>query len=203
MALRSKLADYRLDFFGDMNGDALFNYEDVVNPQGGLIDGDHAWRVRNLGPDNNQFKRRRGTNVLEIHYLHNYEFEDLSQPALKPAGGNATIELTGLEEFQNKRLQVRISTLDGDTLHTVGIFRVGRVRSTEITGELAGIIIESQPYQIEVYVDGNGNRRYDNPAEAEGGDFGWYFEATAVNNQLRVAFNPQNAGPRNVSVGEP
>jgi hypothetical protein len=204
VAFKNKLDTFRLDFFGDMNGDRKYNYGDRTDESGAVVLGDHSWRVKDLGEDNRQIVRRGGlVSDLELRYVHNSAYDELT-PALVAAeqGRPATVELSGLEDFQNRLLQVRVATSGTDQPHTIGLFRAARVKAPAITALMPDVVYEPQPYQIDVYVDANNNGRYDNPEDGDG-DLGWRFEVDAPTGELRAAFNLREARPSDVDVGPP
>jgi hypothetical protein len=204
VAFKRKLATYRLDFFGDMNGNKKYNFGNVYDDAGAITDlGDHSWRLKSLDKDNNQVTRRKGLiSELEIRYIHQSMYDELV-PALVQAeqGQPITIDLAGLENYQNRLLQLRVGTSGGEG-HTIGLFRASRVKEPTLKVVLPDVLYEFQPYEIEVYVDANNNGRYDNPAEGEG-DLGWRFDVDASQGSLNASFDLSKEQRSNVDVGEP
>ncbi|MCU0682637.1 MAG: hypothetical protein MUF34_10375 [Polyangiaceae bacterium] len=202
---RSNANEYRLDFFGDMNNDRVFNDNQSTDTEGKFVDRDHSWRIERLDRAQQPMLRIE-PNRIRVNYVHNTEFKDLNVPPrpTEITGSPVSITLTKLDRFYTKRLEVRIFSLDEGEPRTIGLFRVARVKEQpEITVTLPEIIRESNtPYEISVYVDANGNDEYDDPSRGRG-DLGWRFRVTSqADRTLRVGFDPDET-ESNVAVGEP
>jgi hypothetical protein len=195
---------YRLDFFGDMNDDRAFNATAPKDEAGNATaERDHSWRLTELGTTKAPEQRVRG-DALEVVYLHNYQFEDLDTPKPEFTGGDAVVNLTNLSDSLNKRVEVRVTTLNSDPSvppRTLGFYRIPRLGVAQTTATMRGIIHESgETFRVFVYVDANGNDEYDNPA-AGGADYGWSVDAKPQTDlSLNVTFDPTSAGPANVNV---
>ncbi len=199
-------SSYRLDFFGDMNGDGTFNFKPVLDPNDAtkeLFPQDHSWRIDGLDGSNEADVDVGGRRV-GVSFVHNQEFKDLDQPAgpVIFRGGDAVVSYKNLEPYLNKRLEVRIlSAANRKYPRTLGLYRIPKLLSPTGTFTLPGLLREPELYTVTAYIDANGDKEYDNPAEG-GPDLGWKLEvqAQSPSNDLTVTFDPTTAGPSNVDV---
>ena len=171
---------YRLDFYADVNGTRTFD---------GLKTGlthDHAWRFEPL-VDAPAGKFPHVANVVQVVFNHNTSFVDINE---WPKGTIAPPEDTGLDanvhfsaskmsEFVGKLCEVRIA--EARTGHTVGLYRIPELPSEDFVAHVAGVVEAGAAYDVDVYVDANGNGDYDDPSStAASVDLGWRYTVTAA-----------------------
>jgi hypothetical protein len=189
---------YRLDFYMDMNGSRSYDGIGNVTAQ------DHAWRIEPLA-DYPTGQAAHVEGVIGVDFVHNLSFTDIDkfQGSFNPpanTGVGAAIEIRHLSVHAGKTLQVRIA--DSASGHVVGLYRHTALPPGDFSLVLPGVIDAGSDYNIDVYVDANGNGVYDNPA-VPGGDLGWRLlkRESNVEEGLRVKFDPDDETNSSVDVG--
>ncbi len=192
---------YRLDFYADVNFSGGF---DGI---GSVIANDHAWRMDPL-VDNAKLQQLRADDLVEVKFTHSTSFTNIDHypsgtknPA-NDTGLGAAIHVVGLDEFIGKMLQARIT--EHLTQHVVGLYRTVRIDTPVVDAVVPGCVDLDTEYDVDVYIDANGNESYDNPA-SEGGDRGFILSATSAVNGLDLTLDVRSpgAGDGKVDVGEP
>ena len=170
---------YRLDFYADVNGSRDFDGLDTG------IKHDHAWRIAPLA-DYPVGKFPHVSNLVQVVFTHNKYFTDIDD---WPKGTNNPSKDTGLgvlvrfkaasmSKFVGKLVQVRV--VETESGHVVGLYRNPRMPGTDFQGFIAGVVEAQVDYDVDVYVDANGNKAYDAPATGGSDvDLGWRLARTA------------------------
>lgn len=185
---------YRLDFYADHDNSGGY---DGPDPK------DHSWRLDPLA----DFPADDGNpGTVTVVYDHNRSFTDINEfPRGKvnpPTDTNvgAKLKFSGMGEFVGKMLNVRV--LETGTGHLAGMYRVGKIGVADFELAIPGIIDAGVDYQVDVYVDANGNGTYESPANP-GGDKGWRVVRPSDRaNGMLLDFKPTD-GPGNIDVGAP
>jgi hypothetical protein len=169
----------RLDFYADVNKTRSFDGLDTGTTH------DHAWRIDPL-EDFPPGKVSHIANSVQVVFLHNTVFTDINE---WPAGTPNPPRDTGLgflidfpaadmAEFVGKLLQVRVVVARSG--HVVGLYRNPQIPANDFSGFVPGVVESGEDYNIDVYVDANGNGVYDNPQSVGANlDLGWRFTDTA------------------------
>jgi hypothetical protein len=191
---------YRLDFYMDMNGSG--SYDGI----GDVATQDHAWRIDPLA-DYPAGRTPHVDGAVSVDFVHNLSFTDIDkyQGSSNPpsnTGIGATIELRHLSMYAGKTLEVRVA--DGASGHVVGLYRHTKVPEDDFTLVIPGVIDGGVDYDVDVYLDANGNGMYDNPADGSG-DLGWRLlkQSSSVEEGLRVTFDASVQTDGSVDVGPP
>jgi hypothetical protein len=196
---------YRLDFYADVNGSGDFD---------GLKTGlthDHAWRIEPL-VDTPAGKFPHIANVTQVIFNHNTLFVDIRE---WPKGTVALPQDTGvdvdvrfaadkLSEFVGKLCEVRVA--EARTGHTVGLYRIPEVPSHDFVAHIAGVVEAGAPYNVDVYIDANGNGTYEDPSGTSASvDLGWRFSVNAetLGSSEDGGANDAGAKDAGVKVGAP
>ncbi|MBI4956079.1 MAG: hypothetical protein HY908_28925 [Myxococcales bacterium] len=168
---------HRLDFYADFNHSG--GYDGIT-----LSGHDHAWRVAPL------VDFPAGTphvaNLVQVDFQHNTQFIDLDEwppgtvaPAVGPVSDAALhFEHASLAADEGHLIEVRIVQSIAPR-STVALYRHPAIPATDFGATIAGTIDVGVAYDVDVYLDANGNGAYDNPA-AGAGDRGWRFPVTAA-----------------------
>lgn len=170
---------YRLDFYADVNDTRSFDGLDTG------IYHDHAWRIEPLA-DYPEGKFPHVANQIQVIFSHNRVFTDINE---WPSGSNNPPQDTGLGvlvefpaanlvEFVGKLCQVRI--VEARSGHVVGLYRNPEIPAADFDGFIPGVVEAGEDYDIDVYIDANGNGSYDNPKSVGGLDLGWRFTQAAA-----------------------
>jgi hypothetical protein len=165
---------YRLDFYADMNGSG--GYDGL----GDLLKNDHAWRVEPL-VDFPTGKFVHASNVVEVVFEHNAVLTDIDRwptnGSVNPArgtglGARVRFAADGLSGWKGKLLQARIiEQLSG---HCVALYRIPEVPDGDFEAIVPGVLDPGARYNLDIYIDANGDGKYDNPAElSSNSDLGW------------------------------
>jgi hypothetical protein len=217
---------YRLDFFADMNSSG--NYDGIGN----VLTQDHAWRIAPL-VDFPAGKFPHVSNLVQVVFEHTKIFVDINQ---WPMGTMAPANATGLgfkvrffgakmAQYKGKLLEVRVS--DSRLSRTVGLYRNPQIPDGDFNVFVLGMLEPEVSYNVDVYVDANGNGKYDNPStQAQDVDLGWRIPTKATLPDagakdagvdagdagidaggppigISIDFDPVGAYPSNTDVGEP
>ena len=183
---------YRLDIFADVNRSGGFD------GLGSVINNDHAWRLDPIA----DFSKLRADDVIKVEFVHSTTFTNVDQ---FPSGNKnpssdtglpARVHIEGLDAYAGKMLQVRIA--DARTHHVVGLFREMRAETAVLDAVVAGCVDVDTSYDIEVYVDANGNGIYDDASE--GGDKGWRLSATSTDTGLAATMSLTSGGDVDVDI---
>jgi hypothetical protein len=213
-------APYRFDWFADNNNSGGY---DGLNT--GLTH-DHAWRMAPL-VDFPAGKFPHVPNLVQIVWDHNRVFTEINewpQGTVNPPKGtgiDALVNFSGakMSPWTGRLVQVRV--VQARTHQTVGLFRRPGMPATDFSGLVTGILEAGEQYNVDVYVDANGNGTYENPSGVGSSlDLGWRFPVTASSIPdggagdaaaadaggglvgIRLDFDPQSA-PGIIDVGEP
>jgi hypothetical protein len=190
---------HRLDFYADMNHSG--GYDGI----GSVVNNDHAWRIDPLTDfPEGAFSPVEG--LVQVNFGHNTSFTDIDQYPVgtsnraKDTTLGARVHVTGLDAFGGKLLNVRIS--DTITKHTVAVYRVPEIQGGKVDAVVPGCVEPGADYQIDVYVDANGNHAYDDPSQKKG-DLGFRAQRTSTEQGLEVSVDVAPADQGNIDVGEP
>jgi len=189
---------YRLDFFADQNHSGGFD------GLGSVVADDHAWRIEPLVDDPNKL---RADDMITVTFVHSTTFTNIDQyPSGTPnpaqdTGLAARVHVEGLGGFMDKTAEVRVA--DKRTRHVVALYRTMRVDAPVLDAVIPGCVDLETEYDVDVWVDANGNGQYDNPAD--GPDKGWRIEATSSDKGLDASIDlaSPSAGSDTVNVGVP
>ena len=162
---------FRLDFYADHDNSGGY-YE--PRPDQTV---DHSWR---LALDDRILDDK---GVYVVAFDHNTSFVNLESPSRSTEFGKPlTVHLSGMERFQNKRVEVRVG--DASTTRVVAMYRVPRLTRVEFDAVVPGMIETGVSYAVEVYTDD--------------GDAGavqaFRFEQLATDVGLQTSFNGANPG---------
>jgi hypothetical protein len=153
-------SDFRLDFFADANDNRMYDAPPT----------DHQWREDVPASD-----------PAMISFAHNTTFTDISMPALQD-DLDFTLNASGMAPEMNKPLEMRV--IDADTKQLVGRYVLGSISGATFSLKLAGIVKSGHSYQVDLFVDENGNGDYDAPPT----DHAWRVMKDATSSGLTVAF---------------
>jgi hypothetical protein len=171
---------YRLDFYGDMNHSG--NYDGI----GDVLRQDHAWRISPL-EDTPAGTFPHVPNLVQVIFEHSKIITDIDQWPLgtknpaKATGLSVRVSFSGekMKPYRGKLLQVRVG--ESRIEHTVGVYRQPQVPDSDFSATIEGILEPEVSYFVDVYVDANGNGKYDNPAVlAQDADLGWRIPVKAT-----------------------
>lgn len=149
-------APYRLDFWADHNNSG--KYDGVV---GGINEKDHAWRRVLAAPLPDDVRLVAGR--YELDFLHDTVFVDINTDlAGNKIPGTDTLlpfslTVLGGGAFVGKPVETRI--VEKGSRRLVGFHRQGRARDPYDV-HVGGILDEETAYEISVYVDVNGDCKY-------------------------------------------
>jgi hypothetical protein len=192
-----------------LNGPFHFDFYADVNHSGGydglgsVAANDHAWRIDPL-EDFPAGAVAPVDGLIQVTFTHNTSFTDINTyPSGTPnpphdTGLGATIHVANAGALQGVLIQVRI--VDPSANHTVGLFRIPQIAQASFDMVIPGIVESGVDYAALVYVDANGNGKYDNPANGLG-DLGWRVIGTAGATGLNVGVDAQTTQAANVDVG--
>lgn len=189
---------YRLDFYADVNGSGGF---DGI---GSVISNDHAWRIDPL-EDYPAGSVTPVDGVVQVTFTHSTSFTNIDHyPSGTPnkskdTGLGASVKLKSLHAANGKMLEVRIA--EKGTKHVVGLMRVHQIPKAELDMSIAGVVDVGVDYEVDVYVDANGNGAYDDPSK-EAGDWGMRAEAASTEAGLALTLDALEL-PHTIDVGGP
>jgi hypothetical protein len=189
---------YRLDFYADVNGSG--GYDGI----GSVISQDHAWRIEPL-VDYPEGAVTPIEGVVQVVFTHSTSFTDVDQhPSgtpnkAKDTGLGASVRLTSFGEAVGKTLLVRIA--EKETGHVVGLARLDAIKDGTVDLKIPGVVDVGVDYDVEVYVDKNGNQLYDNPSQ-DAGDWGLRASGASTESGLVVSVDAM-AVSRKEDVGGP
>jgi hypothetical protein len=189
---------YRLDFYADVNGSG--GYDGI----GSVISNDHAWRIDPL-QDYPAGSVAPVDGLVQVTFTHSTSFTDIDQyPSGKPnkskdTGLGAALKLKSLGAANGRMLEVRIA--EKETKHVVGLMRVHQIAKDELDLSIPGVVDVGVDYDVDVYVDANGNGAYDDPSKDQG-DWGMRAEAASTESGLAVTLDTLEL-PHNLDVGRP
>ncbi|MEO6418935.1 MAG: hypothetical protein ABIP39_05985, partial [Polyangiaceae bacterium] len=90
------------------------------------------------------------------------------------------------------------------TGHTAGLYRFTTLTlpaaGTTLDAKIPGVIDDGVAYNVEVYVDANGNGAYDTPPA---GDIGWRIPKGSDATGLSLDFDPHMFPDQSVDLGPP
>lgn len=189
---------YRLDFFADVNKSGGFD------GLGSVVSNDHSWRIEPLVGEPDEL---RADDLVTVTFVHSTSFTNVDQyPSGTPnkssdTGLGARVYVEGLGGFMDKVAEVRIA--ERRTRHVVALYRTMRVDAPVLDAVVPGCVDLETEYDIDVWVDANGNGQYDNPAD--GPDKGWRISATSTDQGLDASIDlaSPSAGTDSVNVGAP
>jgi hypothetical protein len=192
---------YRLDFYADVNRSGGFD------GLGSVISNDHAWRIEPLANSEDGLKDTAPVDgLVQTAFLHNTSFTNIDQypsgtpnPALDTTLP-AEVRIDGLAAFVGKLVELRIA--DKSSGHVVCLFREESLGAASLDAIVPGCVDVETEYLIDVYVDANGDQKYDDPSVA-GGDLGFRIGATSGSGGLRQSFDASDLAQGTVNVGAP
>jgi hypothetical protein len=138
--------------------------------------------------------------------VHNTSFTDINDyPSGTPnkpqdTGLGARVHVAGLDALQGKLAQLRIA--DSGSHHVVATYRVPQVHGSTFDATVPGCVEQGTDYDVDLYVDANGNGTYDDPTKA-GGDLGFRASATSDETGLEATVDGSKVTTGNIDVGEP
>jgi hypothetical protein len=188
---------YRIDFYADVNGSG--GYDGI----GSVISNDHAWRIDPL-VDYPAGSVTPVDGLVQVTFTHSTSFTDIDQyPSgtpnkAKDTGLPALVKLTQLDEVAGKMLEVRVA--EKDTKHVVGLARVHAIGQPTLDLAIPGVVDVGVDYQVDMYIDANGNGAYDDPA-TNGGDWGCRILGSSTDTGLSLTMDA--TADRRVDVGRP
>lgn len=191
-------APYRIDMFADVNGSG--GYDGI----GSVISNDHAWRIDPL-IDKDGMNALKPDDVVAVTFQHSTSFTNIDQypsGTKNPAadtGLGALVHLQGLSGFQGKMLEARVA--DDLTHHVVAVYRAPVIDGATLDATVPGCVDLDTEYDIDVWVDANGNGAYDSPADP-GGDRGWRVPTTSALKGVEMTLDLGSVAG-NIDVGAP
>lgn len=170
----------KLVFWADHNKTGKFDKEPTPF--------DHSWTV-----DVEPFKPKDpADNLVKIVYDHNTQFVDVVG---KSIGNDAEVSFTHMMGFAGKRLQVSIA--DANSKQTVGVYRVTKIASDDITVKLPGVVDPGAETKYDVWVT------LDDGTIAANGLEGYRLQKTTSATGLKFDFDPVRDQGTRTSVGVP
>lgn len=190
---------HRLDFFADVNGSGGFD------GLGSVISNDHAWRIEPLVAEPDKL---RADDVVTVTFVHSTTFTNVDQyPSGTPnksqdTGLGARVVVRGLDQYMGRTAEVRV--LEKRTRHVVALYRTMKVDNSVLDAVVSGCVDISTEYDVDLWVDADGNGQYDNPASG-GADKGVRVSATSTELGLDASIDLASAsdGLDTVDVGAP
>jgi hypothetical protein len=172
---------YRLDFYADVNDSG--GYDGIGN----VLTQDHAWRVMPLA-DYPTGELTHIANVVQVFFEHNTDFTDLDSwpnpgqhnpPQDTGLAARVRFDAQSMAPWRGKLVQLRVA--EASSGHVVGLYRNPQIPSEDFVADLQGVLDPGVDYNLEIYVDANGNGVYDNPAlPSANGDLGWRIAVKAT-----------------------
>lgn len=153
-------SDFRLDFWADANDNRMYDSPPT----------DHQWR-----------EDVPATDPAVISFTHTTNFTDISMPTLQD-GLDFTFNASGMSSEMNDPLELRV--IDKDSKQLVGRYVLGKIAGATFSLKLPGIIQSGHSYNVDFFVDENGNGDYDAPPT----DHAWRVTQDATASGLTVAF---------------
>jgi hypothetical protein len=189
---------YRLDFFADVNKSGGFD------GLGSVVSNDHAWRIEPLVADPDKL---RADDMVTVTFVHSTTFTNVDQyPSGTPnkaqdTGLGARVRVAGLENFMDRAAEVRV--LEKRTRHVVALYRTMRIDAPILEAVVSGCVDVATEYDVDLWIDANGNGQYDNPKE--GADKGYRVNATSTEQGLDASIELANASAEagSIDVGAP
>jgi len=189
---------YRLDFYADVNRSGGFD------GLGSVVSNDHSWRIEPLVQDPESL---RADDIVTVTFVHSTSFTNVdtypsgtSNPA-KDTGLGARAHIEGLGGFQGRAFEVRVA--EKRTRHVVALYHVMRLDTPVVDAVVPGCVDLETEYDLDYWIDANGNGAYDNPKSGE--DKGWRMTLTSTVEGLdaRIDLSSPAVGPGTVDVGAP
>jgi len=196
LAVPKPNAPYHLDFYADVN------FSGGYDGLGSVLANDHAWRIDPLADYPEGIEPIGG--LIQVRFLHNTSFTDINQfPSgtankARDTGLGAVVHVRGLGALQGKMAQIRI--VDRGSHHVVATYRVPEIHGDTFDAKVEGCLEQGTDYDIDLYVDSNGNGTYEDPSK-EGGDLGFRAGGTCDEAGLETAL--EAGGEGKIDVGEP
>lgn len=159
---------FRFDFWADNDENGVYD----LDPAG--ADKDHSWRLpldSSLLNDNAQYV---------ISFDHNFSFTDVSTPKPVEIGKPATLHITAVGAFANRRFEMRVA--DASSGHVVALYRVGSLTKATYDLVVPGMIESGSAYTVSLYTD-DGNL---------GAVRAFTLPATATDTGLELSFDGNN-----------
>jgi hypothetical protein len=160
--------------------------------------------------------------MVQVVFLHNGSVTDIDQwptasgkknpPADTGLGARVRFEGATLSSYRGRLMQLRIAeTLTG---RVVALYRIPELKEEDFDAYLPGTLDPGVDYFVEIYIDANGDGKYQNPAElSANSDLGWRIPVQAT--PMTDAGTPEPLGidyafrgvddpnPNNMDVGPP
>lgn len=199
LAIPTLNGPFHLDFYADVNNSGGYDGLGLV------VSNDHAWRIDPL-QDYPAGAVAPVPGLVQVTFTHNTSFTDINTyPSGTPNPPkdttlDATVHVTGASALQGDLIQARI--VDTGSNRTVGLYRVPQIAQDTFAMKVPGVVENGADYAVLVYVDANGNGKYDNPAMGAG-DLGWSLVGTADVNGLDVTLDAETSTGANTDVGAP
>lgn len=156
--------NHEVDLYADLNRNGM--YDPCPRAPEGC--GDHQWRLM-LQAD--------GT----VSYQHDVDFVDLAEGAPEPIGAlPVRAAFTHMEAFAGRTMEIHLRRVhEGGVMETVFVYRLAAIRDDAFTRREDAIVELRQRYQVAIWIDANGNGRYDAPSALgiEGRDYATTIEA--------------------------
>ena len=192
---------YRLDFYAEHDKNAAYDFATAG-------DTDHSWRLEPLA-DYPEKLGKTDDGVYSVSYEHNTSFTDLNfwprnNPTANPpkdTNAPAVIRVKNLpDNAMGKLFEARV--VDQGTGHTVGFFRVPVLTLSTFELNIPGVVDARVDYDVNFYLDANGNQTYENPADSSSPDLdkGWRVSTSSDATGFIVTFDPTGASG-NLDVG--
>lgn len=207
---------YRLDFYADVNDSGT--YDGIGN----VLKQDHAWRIEPL-TDYPPGEFTHVANLVQVFFEHNTDFTDIDSwpdpgqhnpPQDTGLAARVRFDGASMAQWQGKLVQLRIT--EAVSGHVVGLYRNPQIPSGDFVADIQGVLDPMVGYYLEIYVDGNGDGVYQNPAQpSASADLGWRIAVQANDGTsdagssgqpygIDYAFNARTeANPNNADVGAP
>ncbi|HSO35234.1 MAG TPA: hypothetical protein VLT33_22050 [Labilithrix sp.] len=186
-------APYRLDFWADHNNS--LKYDGIV---GGINDKDHAWR-RVLADPLPEDVRLAG-KLYTVDFIHDTAFVDIATDLLgNPISTDdvllpLNLKIVGAGAYVGKMMEVRV--VDAGAGRLLALHREGSASDT-YTARVLGVIDDTSPYEVSVYVDVNGDEKFN------AGEPSWKLNLTSDKNGLVSELNVSTTPQTPIDTGQP
>ena len=104
-----------------------------------------------------------------------------------------------MQEVVGKMMELRIA--EKETRHVVGLSRFEQIPAAAFDLTIPGVVDVGVDYEVDVYVDANGNGSYDDPSKGAG-DFGFRIPVSSTATGLTLTVDARLVD-RKVDVGAP
>lgn len=165
MPLAIPFGHHNAELYADHDGDRTYDPPPV----------DHVWRlhVHAQGAD--------GPDV-PLDFPHDTLFSDIETLPVAPLGGDLRVDFSGFGPEVGRMLELRL--IETDTGRTSALYRLAAIEGDDFAIIVPGIVRDAIPYDIDFFVDVDGNGVYDAPPV----DHAWRISTEGGSTGLAVSF---------------